>query len=269
MLRTLLFSALVASLIASSIAADTCAATITFRKRTDPYSSWTLNSTTFQIYDIVVANVGSCPINQITGLFSAGNGFISESWNYDIATGLYSSFENNLPVGQSFYGAGFVLANSTTGPTLEFTRPQCNSSCNAQTTAAPSTTQAPTQTPTTQTPTTQAPSTTSAPNTCAVTVVVTKDQNSWLDAQGRNTSVYRLAITNAGPCALRQLVLSFAWGQGQLISSWNLDSTAAGYSVSGFGPTIAVGRVFSDAGFILAGGPQSFAATQDSSVCAC
>lgn len=272
------------SLITSSLAAEaapSCASTITFRGRQDPYSNWVINATTYQIYDIVVANRGSCPITRVSGLFVTSTpAFISESWNYNISTGMFSSFEDLLPVGQSFFGAGFVLANASgSAPTLGATMTMCSESCTGQTTSAPSTqtpstqtpsTQTPsTQTPSTQTPSTQVPSTTSAPNSCSVSASLSKDASNWTDSQGRVNTVHRLTITNAGPCALRSYTVSFALGDAVLISLWNLQSTTGGYQVSGYGPTLAAGASNSASGFILANAPQNIVVNAYGSTCAC
>lgn len=280
MMKAFLLAVLL-GLVGTSFAADSCLGEFTYRARQDPYSSWTdyAGTTRFQIYDIVVTNKGTCPLTSIVGFFSGGAGFVSEGWNYNITTGALFNFGAFLPVGESFYGAGFVLANSSQ-PTLAITRFQCSADCSAPTSApsttqapstqSPSTTQAPTQTPSTQAPSTQTPST-SAPNTCAVTASLAKDDYSWTDGQGRTNSVYRLTITNAGPCALKDYALSFAWGSSaELISIWNLESTRGGYLVKGYGETLAAGASYSAAGFILANQPAgSIPITVYGSNCAC
>jgi len=266
-------------------AESTCTASVTFKARQDASATWYANGLRYQIWDITATNSGSCPLTKIVAFFTlSAGGFISESWNYDSASGLFSGFGSTLNAGQSFYGAGMVLANHTS-ITLGVTRYGCPESCypaattQAPTTTAPVTTAAPTTTapttiaPTTTAPTTTAPTTiaptTTAPSSCAVTAYMTRDSYWWMDA-GRNTSVYRLSMMNTGRCALQYYSLSFNLGSGALLSYWNLQTAVGGgYLVTGYGPALAAGATFSAAGIIVAGGPDHIVITPLSSRCAC
>lgn len=64
---------------------------------------------TYQIYDIIANNTGSCPWTTIAAYF-AGN--ITQAWNYDIPSGLLSGYGTQINGGQVYTGAGFVFATS-------------------------------------------------------------------------------------------------------------------------------------------------------------
>jgi len=67
---------------------------------------------TYQIYDIIANNTGSCPWTTISTYF-AGN--ITQAWNYDIPSGLLSGFgANGVAAGTVFAGAGFIFVTAPT-----------------------------------------------------------------------------------------------------------------------------------------------------------
>lgn len=256
-MRSLTLVVLLACLSLYACAEPSCTATITAKAR--PSASWFVGPVRYQIYDITATNSGTCPLTRIVGVFTPleAGGFISEAWNYNAATGLFSGYGSALGMGMSFYGAGFVLANAS-APVLGLTRQGCPDECYPTTSA-----------PTTATPTTATPTTTRAPSSCLITSSIMRDSYSWTDDQGRNTSVYRLSITNNGPCALKSYSASFAYQPGTIVSFWNLKPSVGGYQVTGYGPTLAAGTSFNAAGMILAGAPNNIAITPLGTECAC
>jgi len=92
--------------------------------------SWEEGDIHYQIWDINATNEGTCPLTRIVGFFSAGAGFISQSWNYDSSSGLITGYGDVLEPGQSFTGAGFILANFS-APILAFDRPGCSEECSS------------------------------------------------------------------------------------------------------------------------------------------
>jgi len=165
--------------------AGTCSATISIAAR--PGSSWNEGGLFHQIYDITVVNNGACPINSLLGLFVfPATASVSEAWNYNKTTGQISGF-SGLLVGQTFFGAGFVLAG-TGAPSLslEHSLASCPAACVGTATVAPTVpaTSAPTATPTAHAPTaaptarapTAAPTTPAAP-ACGARITITARAN--------------------------------------------------------------------------------------------
>lgn len=269
--RNLLLVVALAYTLACACAQTPCFARITAVARAGSTARWTAGATTYQVWDITATNEGTCALTRIVGYFSPTTGSITESWNYDSSSGLITGYGYSLPVGVSFTGAGFVLANATQ-PVLAFDRPACVAGCSDSTTAptsvpttttptttTPTTTAAPIRTTTTTTPIPISTTTTSAPTQtvrrCVAQTLVRAEGNSWTDSQGRNTSVYRLQLSNAGPCNIQSIALNFVTNGGAIVSTFNLNARqGGGYDVANFGSSLAAGSAYSGAGLIVAGG---------------
>jgi hypothetical protein len=243
-MNTLATLVVVSLLVCATYAQTPCFARITATPRAG--GSWTDQDGVFsQIYDITATNEGSCPLTRIVGYFSPVNGYISSSWNYDSSSGQLSNFGGSLAVGASFTSAGFILSNTTAAPVLALDRPGCPDECYAATSA-------PTSAPTSTSTPTSAPEENS---TCSIEPVLTQEDASWVDSEGRNNTIYRLSITNTGSCPVTDYALSFGYYPGTLVSLWNLESTRGGYLVKGYGESLRPGLTYSGAGFIIADAP--------------
>jgi len=90
----------------------------------------------YQIYDVIANNTGTCPWTTIAAFFT---GNITQSWNYDIPSGLLSGYgSNGVAAGQVYSSAGFVVATSPTpvagtpsAPVLGRMVTRCGAPCSA------------------------------------------------------------------------------------------------------------------------------------------
>eukprot|EP01113_Clastostelium_recurvatum_P040194 TRINITY_DN6225_c0_g1_i3.p1 TRINITY_DN6225_c0_g1~~TRINITY_DN6225_c0_g1_i3.p1 ORF type:complete len:290 (+),score=85.36 TRINITY_DN6225_c0_g1_i3:156-1025(+) len=102
---------------------------------------------------------------------------------------------------------------------------------------------------------------------CSVSATIAKDANTWTDAQGRSSAVWRVTLTNTGSKPLKHYVTSFGLYGGEQTSSWNLQGSLGGFEVVGFGESLAPGQSYSGAGIIVAGNTQDVVLTPYGSAC--
>lgn len=245
-----------------------CTVTLTQRITTDEEG---LNT-----YNITITNIGGdtvvTPVFFINLVEGFNLGIVSTSglvtYASTVAGQILVSLPPNTPIaaGATYTAASYVTNNTVTALRLSScvsdSTPADSSASSSSDASSDSDSPAEASTTTTPTPT----------GGCAVTPTVARDGYAWVDSEGRNTSVYRLTLTNVGPCALTDYVTSFALGGGEILSSWNLESARGGYLVSGYGGTLAAGASYSGAGFILARPQESVGdvyATPYGANCAC
>jgi len=270
-------SILVSAQSTTSICGPGCTATATLDPRSGNSATWpgSVPGSFYAIYDSVVTNIGTCPVDSVGLQFILPSGSsISSSWNllgesnYYLVTG----FEPQLPV-NGVINVGIIVyfpsseGVNTTDAYVIFGA-TCPDSCVVSSSTASSfttsnqayystTTSSSSSLPTFTTSAYPSSTSGASAETCTASVTVAQDTttNPWIDSQGRSNSVYRLTITNTGSQPLLHYALSFSYYPGEIISYWNLQPTLGGYEVVNFGPSLAPGATFTGAGLIVANAP--------------
>jgi len=268
-------SILVSGQSTTSICGPGCTASATLTPRSDTWPG-SVPGSFYAIYDSVVSNIGTCPIDSIGLQFVLPSGSsINSSWNLVAESNYYlvTGFEPQLPV-NGLINVGIILyfpssSGVNTSDAYVILGTTCPSSCVSSSTASSFTTASYAYTTTTSSSsssglfaTTSAYPQSTSGGICSVSASVVQDPSTtpWIDAQGRNNSVYRLTITNIGSRPLLNYVLSFSYYPGVLISYWNLQPALGGYQVINFGPSLAPGASFTGAGLVVANAPGNIVA---------
>lgn len=113
--------------------ARTCIGEVQLVARSGAGSVWTTDSTNFKIFDVVVQNLGTCEITSSAfPYFFVEEGTITQSWGLrlDSAQGYGSVvLPSAIEAGNSYGGAGFIIANYTTFSSQYSAEPVMCSSC--------------------------------------------------------------------------------------------------------------------------------------------
>jgi len=239
----------------SAIAQGTCKANITATARSG--GSWTADGVASQIYDITVANSGTCPITSLVGFFGfPATGSVSSAWNYDDTTGAISNFGGNLFPRQSFAGAGFILSGGVI-PTLALNVPSCPAACvGSSTGASPTSASATTGAP--HSSTGAATSTTGSPSsTCKANVTIAARHDAAFLINAIPSQIYDLDIVNTGSSSITNLVVTITPTGSTFVvqdNKWNIVLGSSNqYTVDLFGALSLSNAHFLGAGFVLSG----------------
>jgi len=240
-----------------------CSATIVPTPRLN--SAWTTYpNIPNQLFDLVITNVGSCPILSLVAVFTLfANETITQSWNWVPASGMLSGFDGAINVGEVYSAAGFVLSGGLAISLNSYT-PTCASSCagvGATSALASSTGSGSSTGSLPSSSTSGSSSTTGAPpvnNTCTVAISISARAGAAFVYNGQLSQIYDLTFTNIGQAMISNLQIRIAPVSGTAVNEsnkWNLvlSSTVANvYTVMTFG-ALTVGAQYAGAGFVLAG----------------
>jgi len=221
--------------------------------------SWSDGSNNFQIWDINVTNTGTCALSQFSAAVTVGSGsVVTQSWNYDLASNVFSDFGLILYPQESFVGAGIIVTGGA-APSFSSLAPQCDSSCASAGSGSSSGSGSGSGSASSSSSGSSASGSTPIDTNCQLSVSQTRRTGSgaaWISG-GYAYQLYDLGFYNSGSETVIFAELDQSFGVGQVASVWNMVQVCCTQidSAASYNVTLPAGglvpRASTNAGIIL------------------